>query len=90
MMFAVAVQNTETDELDMFGPYDTWDDAAKAASEYRRRMDEPYDFTDVFSVWPINIRTMEQSMLAHKSLIDMYLRLDPESRTLDNPMGLDQ
>jgi hypothetical protein len=87
-MFVVAVQNTETDELDMFGPYDTWDEADKAASEYRRRMDDPYGFTDVFSVWPVKIRTMETSMLAHKSLIDMYLRTDAESRTLDNPMGL--
>lgn len=87
-MFAVAVQNTETLDLDMFGPYDTWDDAVQAAETYRRKMDDPYDFTDVFSVWPVNIRTMQQSMSAHKSLIDIYLRLDPESRTLENPMGL--
>jgi hypothetical protein len=87
-MYVIAVQNTETLELDVFGSYETLDEAEKVASEYRRRMDDPYDFTDVFSVWPVKIRTMEQSMTAHRTLIDLYLRTDRESRTLDNPMGL--
>lgn len=88
-MYMVVVQHTETLELDMFGPYATEEEATAKAIEYRRRMDDPFDFSDVFSVWVVPIRTMEQSMTAHKTLMDMFIRTDAESRTLDNPMRLD-
>lgn len=89
-MFVVCVQHTETLELDMFGPYDTWDDAVKAAQDYRRHMDNRDDFTAVYSVWPVNIRTMEQSVSAHMSYRNLFVRADDWARTLDNPMGLDK
>lgn len=83
-MYTVIVQHTETDELDQFGPYETKEEAEQARNEYVRIMDDKYGILDVFSVWVQPIRTAETSMAAHRAYIDLYTRLDPEARRLDN------
>jgi len=83
-MFTVIVQHTETLELDQFGPYETREQAEQARDAYVRIMDQKYGFLDVFSVWVVPIRTPETSMAAHRAYIDLFTRIDPDARRLDD------
>lgn len=88
-MYAVAVQNTETDELDLMGPYKTEAEAEHVRNSFAYEMDDKYDFMSVFSVWVLPMRDLNTAFNAHRSRIEMYTRLDPWARTLTNEYELD-
>jgi len=90
MMYAVAVQNTETLELDLIGPYETEAKAQLVRDSFAIEMDARYEFLSVFSVWVLPLRDMNTALLAHRSRIDMFTRCDPWARTLNNEYELDQ
>lgn len=90
MKYVVLVQNTETLELDLFGPYDTQREAELERNAYVRHMDVRTGFLDVYSVWVRPIRTKDQSISFHMSFYNMWMRLDNWARSLTNPYELDK
>lgn len=89
MKYAVAVANTETDELSLMGPYDNEGYAQLVRDGFVAEMDARYDFTAVFSVWVVPIRTMTTELTMFRSLFQLFDRTYAHARTLDNDEDLD-
>lgn len=89
-MWAVAVQNTEDDELSLMGPYDNRGYAELVRDGFVAEMDARYGILDVYSVWVVRLRDASTEINMFRSLFDLFGRTSPHARTLDNPDGLDE
>jgi len=87
--YAVAVANTETDELSLMGPYETEAYAQLVRDGFVAEMDARYDFTAVFSVWVVPMRDMSTEMNMFRSLFQLYDRTATHARAVENLEGLD-
>lgn len=90
MTHVVLVQNTETLDLDVFGPYDTEEEAEVERRSYMAHLDSRTGFLDVYSVWVAPVRTKETSIACHMSFYTMWMRIDKWARELSNPYHLDK
>lgn len=89
MKYAVAVQQTETLDFSLMGPFDTEWEAEMTRDMFVEEMDSRDDFTAVYSVWVVPMRTVGTEVTALRTMFDLYTRTMPDARTLDTPYALD-
>lgn len=83
-MFAIAVANTETDELSLMGPYAIEAIANAVRDSFVAEMDARYGILDVYSVWVVPMRSLNTETTMFQSLFDLYRRTEREARTLES------
>lgn len=83
MKYAVAVQNTETLELTLMGPFDDMDHAQMIRSSFVAEIDAKYGILDAYSVWIVPLRSLSTEINFFTALFGLYDRADRD-RTLES------